>query len=124
MKSVLASKKYYFAGGITIRPRLSVEYGPLEVISDTAIDYFHSIQGVDRFQKAVTNDFELDDRRFVHSVSLRYRHPYSWSDAPRPPAFAQAPWIRVERSTREGGISALTKGFSETRYQAGVSLLF
>lgn len=124
IKSVLASKKYYYAAGVTIRPRLSVEYGRIELVSDTTVDFFHSIQGLDRFQREVTRDFALDDQRVLHGVSLRYRHPYSWSGSVRTPDFGQAPWIRYERATRSGQIGSVQRSLSEERYQIGISLIF
>jgi hypothetical protein len=104
-----------------MRPRLSVRYGDAELLGETAVDFFHSIQGQDRFQSKVTNDFELDDRRIRHSAWLRYRLP---GTGPAGSGAGQVPWIGIEHVSRSGRIGILRAGITETRYQAGVSVVF
>jgi hypothetical protein len=114
IKSVLAQKGYYFAVGLTLRQELALEYRRLELEAASSLDFFHSIEGHDRFQDQVTNDFHLSDRRFTHSARLRYHLPGG----------GQAPWLGVEHVTRTGRIGGMHVTNTETRFQAGLSVIF
>jgi hypothetical protein len=115
IKSVLAHQGYYFAVGLTLRQELALEYRRLELVAESNLDFFHSIEGHDRFQDQVTKDFHLSDRRFAHSARLRYHLPGGGG---------QAPWLGVEHVTRTGRIGGMRVTNAETRYQAGLSVIF
>jgi hypothetical protein len=130
IKSVLAHQGYYFAVGLTLRQELALEYKRLELVAESNLDFFQSIEGHDRFQDQVTKDFHLSDRRFAHSARLRYHLPGQRLGASRAsPLRPQtpgglAPWLGVEHVTRTGRIGGMRVTNAETRYQAGLSVIF
>ena len=76
-KSVLRHEGYYPARGVTLFGRLTLDYGPVGVGVEATADRFDSIEGLDRFQAAVTDDFHLVDTRLAVRLFGRYRVPRS-----------------------------------------------
>jgi hypothetical protein len=74
-KSILADHRYYFAFGVTMHPQLSVSYRGFEAGAELRFDSFHSIQGKDRRQELVKDDFSLQDRRLEYRLWLAYTLP-------------------------------------------------
>jgi hypothetical protein len=62
-KTVLASRGYYYAYGLTATSQAVARYKAFELAIEGRVDRFRSIQGLDRNQERVTNDFQLFDRR-------------------------------------------------------------
>jgi hypothetical protein len=63
IKSSLEWYGYYYALGPTLAARLSAEHGVLDGGAEARWDRFFSLQGRDRFQEEVTDDFALRDER-------------------------------------------------------------
>ncbi len=76
-KSTLRNQGYYDARGVTAFGRFTLDYGPVGVGAEVTADRFDSIEGLDRFQAAVTDDFHLVDTRVAARVFGRYRVPRS-----------------------------------------------
>lgn len=115
IKNVVAEKDYYFAGGITLRPTLSIVHRRLELGAQLQEDFFESIEGIDRYQERVTNDFHLSDRRSGQRVWLSYTLP---GDRLR------LTWIELERLYRSGSIGVVRVAREATDVRVGFSLRF
>jgi hypothetical protein len=113
-KSTLLYTRYYYAFGLTVAPRVSVAYRGFELGGELRFDGFRSIEGLDRFQERVTNDFPLTDTRLVARVWLSYTLP--------------GDWLRLslvgERSLRAGSVEGYDVSTQETRLYANMAVLF
>lgn len=72
-KSVLDAKKYYFAFGFTARNRTSIEYKNFKLSGGVDYNYMDSIEGADRMQEEVVDDYDLVDHRVKVDSSLEYK---------------------------------------------------
>lgn len=98
-KSVLQEQKYYYAFGLTAHAATSVTYGPVTAGVEYRIDSFRSIEGHDRNQEEVTDDFALSDTRRELLLWLQYAIPGS----------ALRVMASYERSVRSGSIRDVTR---------------
>jgi len=62
-KGVLRLRKYYYAFGMTSQLAVQAQRGPIQVGFEFVDQRFDSIEGLDRFQEEVTDDFPLQDER-------------------------------------------------------------
>ena len=76
-KSTLENHGYYYALGITLSSLLQVNYSNFEFRGNLKYHYFNSIEGLDRFQKELPaeNDVDLKDHRWRYNINLGYRIP-------------------------------------------------
>ncbi|MFU8806452.1 MAG: hypothetical protein ACNA8W_21750 [Bradymonadaceae bacterium] len=72
-KSVLANQGYYYAWGFTRHYRMELSYGALTLRSNVSRQNYRSIEGYDRFQYAVTDDFSIGDRFTTRENTLEFR---------------------------------------------------
>jgi hypothetical protein len=73
IKSVLAQRGYYFGYGIAYGGGLSLQYGRWAGGVDGRRENFGSVEGVDRYQERVTNDFHITDGRDATRLWLTVR---------------------------------------------------
>lgn len=58
-------QRYYHGYGGTLRPRLEASFGALDVGGEARFDWFGSVRGLDREQRAVVDETTLSDRRVL-----------------------------------------------------------
>jgi hypothetical protein len=73
IKSVLAQRGYYFGYGFTFKSGFSLRYGAWAAGVDSRWERFGSVEGVDRYQERITNDFHVVDRRLATQGWLSLR---------------------------------------------------
>jgi Domain of unknown function (DUF3943) len=113
-KSVLENRGYYYAFGGTHVTEVSVGYRALDLGLEGRVDRFYSIQGLDRNQGQVINDFNLVDRREIGRTFLSLR--------PRK-GFAEIS-VEVEVLRRTGTLSDVNVHTTERRAQLSLSLVW
>ena len=74
-KSILALHKYYFAFGMTGQVSMSAGTEFVEFGLDLQTESFASIQGFDRYQEAITDDFPLEDERQIARLWASFSTP-------------------------------------------------
>lgn len=72
-KSVLEWQKYYFAYGMTARNRTSVGYKNISLNGAIDYTYANSLEGQDREQIHVVDDFNVVDHRIKLNADIQYR---------------------------------------------------
>ncbi len=74
-KTTLLYYGYYQALGASLSSRLTVNCRNLEMKSLVRYQFYDSIEGADRFQEELTNDFSITDSRLRYLLSLGYFVP-------------------------------------------------
>lgn len=115
IKTVLDTRRYYFALGATLRPGISVGYRGVEVGGETHWQAFDSIEGLDRFQRNVTRDIDVHDQRVLHRA---------WASYTVPGDRLKLTWLSLEHRSRSGRAGGIDAARAETRALIGVSALF
>jgi hypothetical protein len=113
-KSVLQNHGYYYAFGGTHLTEVVLGYRALDLGLEGRVDRFYSIEGLDRTQGTVTNDFSLVDRRETARTWLSLR--------PRK-GFAEIS-VELEVLRRTGTLPGLSLGTTERRGQLSFSLVW
>jgi hypothetical protein len=113
VKTTLHNWGYYYAIGYNLIGRLDLRYGLVQVTARIDFQRFSSIQGLDRFQKDITDDSRLGDSRLVYSTGLSVA-------IPRTPLFLS---LNVETINRWGRFHEVSVSNREVRfyYRLGVS---
>jgi hypothetical protein len=75
-KSVLERRKSYYAFGLTARPLLRLARPPFEMGAESVIHSFDSIEGRDRFQEDVRDDFHITDWEWRNRAYASWRAPW------------------------------------------------
>ncbi len=75
-KKVLAQQGYYFAFGMTYKAKLTAEYEFIELGLEHSRSSLRSIEGMDRYQKEVTDDFPLEDEVAFTRLWMSTRLPF------------------------------------------------
>ena len=73
IKSTLMNYGYYFALGGTAAGEFCIQFRKVYLKGGVRCHFFHSIEGLDRYQLAVDNDFHLRDSRLSGRLELGYR---------------------------------------------------
>jgi hypothetical protein len=73
VRSTIDRDNYHHAYGVTAMSRLELGYRGLRVAVAAQHDRLRSIQGLDRHQEDIVDDYPLDDARTVGSLSATYR---------------------------------------------------
>lgn len=76
-KSVLADRHYYFAGGISLAPELTLRFYGLETGFSGRFDYFRSIEGRDRLEELIEVQGRAADFRAKQRVWIAYVFPFN-----------------------------------------------
>jgi len=113
VKTTLHNWGYYYSLGYSLDGRFDVRYGALRATAGLQYQRFHSIQGLDRFQKDIIDDSSLSDSRLVTSAGLS-------AAIPRTPLFIS---LNVETIKRWGRFHEVSVKNHEVRffYQLGFS---
>lgn len=114
IKTSLIKHGYYNAFGATARPKLVLQYGPAELGGQLAIHYFNSIEGHDRFQEEVTNDFNLSDKSLRYEGWLGYKFLNNRYQAV----------LSAVQDRRSGVIDEIKSSSKETSYFGKIVILF
>jgi hypothetical protein len=69
IKSVLQKRKYYYAFGVTVNPKIEIRRDPYRFITEYKYSYYDSFEGADR-RGDVPNDFNLIDQREEYRVAF------------------------------------------------------
>ncbi len=77
-KSVLETEKYYFAFGFNASGKLAVELGPVTLKGQFAHLQGDSIEGSDRLQKKIEDDYSLSDSYDRLQLSATVNTPLDW----------------------------------------------
>jgi len=93
IKTTLMSWGYYYGWGYTARVEFQVGYDHLELNGRISYQRYDSIEGLDRFQDLVSDDFNIIDSRLVYKLNLGIQ-------LPRTPVKAMLALEGVERHGR------------------------
>lgn len=115
-KSVLREEAYDYALGLTARTRATLTYEQLEIGASGRYSYYDSIEGLDRFEEAITNDVRTTDEVASVRTWIAYK-PYN---------DVMQVMFSYERRWRSGTASdgTVTASESETEDRFLGSLLF
>ena len=72
-KTTILYYGYYFAFGTTLASSLKIDSGPFDIDASLRYQTHGSIEGRDRFQGDLTDDFHLTDSRLGYILKLGYR---------------------------------------------------
>jgi hypothetical protein len=114
VKTTLHDWGYYYALGCTLGGRLDLRHGAWRAEAGVQYQRFHSIQGLDRFQKDMIDDSGLDDSRLVCSAGLT-------AAIPRTPLFLS---LNLERIDRWGRFHEVSASNRELRFFYRLGLFF
>jgi len=112
IKSTLMNHGYYFALGGTVSGEFDIQFRKLYIRGRVGCHFFHSIEGLDRYQRTVDNDFHLRDSRLSGRLELGYRMRNISAEFR----------LFIERIERKG----LIRGFyaSNSEIRSGLGLVF
>ncbi len=113
-KSVLQFQRYYFAFGVTAAPRLVVNAYGFEAGAELTYHHFDSIEGLDRRQSVVNNDFSLNDSLLSYRLWLAYTLPGDWLKLA----------LSFQQIHRRGEIGELVVSEAETQVLASLVFAF
>jgi hypothetical protein len=117
VRSTIERDNYYHALGLTGRATLQLSYGPLAVGVLYQRDHFKSVQGLDRHQEDLVEDYPLYDQRGEGQTWLRY--------GLRPSADLSVELeLSLELRTRSGRVKTTESDSQEERYLAGARFVF
>jgi len=109
IKSELRKQGYYYAQSVTGRASLRAELAGWELLLQGRIAGFWSINGDDRFQEKITDNFSLSDQRTEMHAAVRaplFRGPLVVSiSADQLDRQSELPGFRVHSRERRGGAS-------------------
>ena len=105
IKSTLSQYGYYYGYGFTALSSLDIRNDPFTLQAKLKYHQLESIEGLDRFQDFVSDDFHLADSRLLGDLSLSYRFH-------RTPISCK---LGYQRIIRKGTISDIHRRESEHR---------
>ena len=113
VKTTLHNWGYYYSLGYSLAGRLDLRRGAFRAEAGIRYQRFHSIQGLDRFQKDIRDDSPLDDSRLAYHAGLAVA-------VPRSPFFVS---LNLEGIGRWGRFHEVSARRHELRffYKLGVS---
>lgn len=114
VKTPLLVNGYYYAWGTTLSSEMDISFGGMSVRGSLRCSRYGSIDGKDRFQRLLTDDFHLTDSRTVGKIALAWRIPGA-------PLMLMASY---EGINRRGEIEELLEKSWEWRGLMGVSVNF
>ncbi len=114
VKTTLLYYGYYYGVGTTLGSSVKYRYRALSAGVGLRYSLYGSIEGLDRFQDEVTDDFHLKDQRFVFSLDAGLRMPYLPIEI----------WARYEAVDRHGTIKDVALRDIEDRFSICVGYAF
>lgn len=117
VRSTITRDNYHHALGLTARGQVVASRGGLRLGVAYQQDWFRSIQGLDRRQEDVMNDYALVDRRLEARAWMSYEFPLR-------PGLALGFEGAMEVRRRAGDVQGMTQSTSEQRQLVGVQLVF
>jgi len=112
VKTTLLYYGYYYAFGYTTEIGFEGEYRGLNFSGNFRYASYRSIQGLDRFQDEITDDFLLKDYIFNYNIDLGYRIKNTPFEI----------FVSLRSRNRKGRIFSLTHRGDETRFITGFKL--
>jgi len=113
-KTTVLSWGYYYALGYTLSSSMEFDSGQWQWQGRVKYQHFNSIQGHDRFQEIISDDFKLADSRLVYRASIGYRLRQT-------PLGFQLGYQRIDRY---GAIGEFSRRNRENRWYYQLSLGF
>lgn len=113
-KTTILSWGYYYALGYTLSSSVEFDSGQWQWQGSAKYQHYNSIQGHDRFQEIITDDFRLADTRMTCRTSIGYRLRQT------PLSFR----IGFQRIERYGAIGEFSRRNRENRWYYQLSLGF
>ncbi|MBK9037313.1 MAG: DUF3943 domain-containing protein [Myxococcales bacterium] len=117
VRSTILRDNYHHAVGVTGRGGLAVGADGLEAGIEVQFDLFRSIQGADRYQEDIVDDYALLDSRSQGRFWVAY-------GAELRPDLVLEVELAIEARVRSGTVKATTQSDQEQRYLGGVRLGF
>ncbi len=114
VKTTLLYYGYYYGFGTTLGSSVKYRYRALSAGVGLRYSIYGSIEGLDRFQYEVTDDFHLKDQRFVFSLDAGLRVP----------SLPIEVWASYEAVNRHGSIKDLARRDIEDRFSICVGYAF
>lgn len=114
IKTPLLYYGYYNAAGTSLFSELTVEYGRMRLEGHLKYHYFNSIEGWDRFQSELTDDFDIRDSRARYGMNL-------YVPLGRTPLEL---WLALEGVDRRGKIERVDRKSHGARYFFGLNYRF
>ncbi len=114
VKTTLLYYGYYYGIGTTLASDVTYRYGVLQFGGGLRYSAYGSIEGLDRFQEEITDDFHLKDERFACRLEAAVRLPWA-------PVELQA---NYEGINRHGVIKDVDRRDFEDRFSFCVSYAF
>ena len=115
VRSTVLRDNYHHAFGVTAHGRVTATYRGLEARLAYRLDRFRSIQGLDRHQDEIVDDYVLHDGRREGRLWLGYRVDLGLGLALRLEA-------GIETRYRTGTVKTTTRATDERRYLGGLRL--
>jgi hypothetical protein len=113
-KSVLQFDHYYYGGGVSVVPEISISYESLNAGVEARFDYIRSIEGLDRTEEHIVEKAPAADRRETYRVWLAYVFPQR----------AMRLSVSREEVFRSGWISIYSNADSVATYLTSLALIF
>jgi hypothetical protein len=114
VKTPLLVNGYYYGWGYSLSSRLHVSWKNVSFQAYLRYQSYGSIEGKDRFQHLLTNDFHLTDSRFLSRLTVGYRIPGL-------PLMLKASYEGIDR---RGSIENIGEKAWEVRGFLGLSLVY
>lgn len=111
-KTTLKNYGYYYSLGYTLQMRLGLMLGPISMKGYWTHHYFNSVEGIDRFQDRLEEDFNLQDKRTISGIQIEYRLR----------DFPMGLYVTLEHKTRWGKIKNVHNSDTETRLFYGATV--
>lgn len=114
VKTPLLVNGYYYGWGTTLNSRLDLTWSDIHLQAELRYQRYGSIDGKDRFQHVMTDDFHLTDSRLLIRTALDYRIPGL-------PVALKAAYEGIDR---RGWIKDIEETAWESKLFFGLSLLY
>lgn len=105
---------YYYAWGATLNSSLRFSYKNLVLDGRMWLHFWDSIEGRDRFQDEILDDFDIDDQRLRWTMDLKYTLPW----------FPVGMLLRYEIHRRSGTIRDVKRSDTFSRWAGGFLVRF
>ncbi len=117
VRSTVVRDNYYHAIGVTGSARIQAGYGPVAAGFSHQRDHFKSVQGIDRHQEDLVQDYSLYDKRNESRLWARYGFDLNRD-------LALEIELAAELRDRSGRVKETKQDEHEQRYVAGLQLVF